>query len=82
MRIIAKWPDPRTGAIIDQSRDCGPGPFGDADPFIVTAGQVRGGADVSQSIAPNPYGQLSKMNNARNSGDPSRNFFNGRRVKP
>ena len=81
MRIIATWPDPRDGHIIDQSRDCGPGPFGDQDPFTVTAGQARGGADVSQSVAPNPYGGLTSVRNERNATAPSQSFFNGRRAK-
>lgn len=80
MRIIAKWPDPRTGEVIDQSRDCGPGPF--RDEYFMARGRTvaRSAVDISQSDAPSPYG-FGVVKNPRNSTAPSRLTFNGRRKK-
>ena len=73
MRIIATWPDPSTGTIIDQSRDCGPGPYGDTDAMHVASVGAHNAVDVSQSDARISYG-LGVVKNARNATAPPRTF--------
>ena len=77
MRVIAMWPDPRTGVIVDQSRECGPGPFRD-DYFMTHGhGMARGAVDISQVDRPK-VGPLN-VSNARNATEAPRASFNGRR---
>ena len=73
MRVIAMWPDPRDPSrIVDQSRECGPGPFRDEYFMTPGHGMARGAVDISQ------VGPLN-VSNARNATEAPRASFNGRR---
>jgi len=79
MRHIEQWPDPRTGELIDHSTRHTPGPFRD-EYFMSRAKTVAQSAvPVAHSNRRQPAYYGLNISNERNSMEPSRNHFNGKR---